>query len=209
MKNYKKVVTFLLVTLMVLSMSVAVLAEQTNTNAVNIRSGPSTSSALVGQVAKGTTFVVSFETVGETLNGSNVWYYIIDIACAAGSKHNIDGQSGYIHSSFVSGHTSSSSTSHPQSASQAFGSSTLKYGSRGNYVKNVQEALRKGGYYSGEIDGIYGGQTTTAVENFQRVYHYLLEENEFDSVVDGLVGPKTRSALWQIYGDHLKKHGFM
>ena len=34
-----------------------------------------------------------------------------------------------------------------------------KYGSRGNEVTQIQTKLKRWGYYSGSIDGIYGTQT--------------------------------------------------
>ena len=43
-----------------------------------------------------------------------------------------------------------------------------KYGSRGNEVKQIQEKLKRWGYYKGNVDGIYGSQTLEAVKYFQR-----------------------------------------
>ena len=43
-----------------------------------------------------------------------------------------------------------------------------KYGSRGSEVRTIQEKLKRWGYYNGNIDGIYGSQTTAAVKSFQR-----------------------------------------
>ena len=41
-------------------------------------------------------------------------------------------------------------------------------GSTGNEVRNIQSRLRAWGYYSGEVDGVYGTQTMNAVKQFQR-----------------------------------------
>ena len=43
-----------------------------------------------------------------------------------------------------------------------------KYGSRGSEVTQIQTKLKRWGYYSGSIDGIYGTQTVNAVKYFQR-----------------------------------------
>ena len=44
----------------------------------------------------------------------------------------------------------------------------LRRGSTGSTVSQLQTKLRSMGYYSGNIDGIYGSATETAVRNFQR-----------------------------------------
>ena len=62
----------------------------------------------------------------------------------------------------------------------------LKQGSRGDDVKTVQTKLKRWGYYSGNVDGIYGSQTRKAVEYFQR-------KNGLK--VDGIVGRATFAAL--------------
>lgn len=56
----------------------------------------------------------------------------------------------------------------------------LRYGSRGEDVKQLQEMLGI------KADGIFGQQTRTAVRNFQR---------EHDLEVDGIVGDETWNAL--------------
>ena len=52
--------------------------------------------------------------------------------------------------------------------------------------KSVQSKLKDLGYYTGNIDGIYGPLTRSAVINFQRDYGLS---------VDGFVGPETLGAL--------------
>ena len=50
-----------------------------------------------------------------------------------------------------------------------FSASALsKYGSRGQEVKEIQTRLKKWGYYSGSVDGIYGTATKNAVIKFQK-----------------------------------------
>lgn len=61
-----------------------------------------------------------------------------------------------------------------------------KYGSRGSEVTQIQTKLKRWGYYTGNIDGIYGSQTIAAVKYFQR-------KNGLS--VDGIAGPKTLAAM--------------
>ena len=53
-------------------------------------------------------------------------------------------------------------------------------------ILNVQKRLSELGLYSGEIDGINGSRTKTAVKNFQ---------SKAGLTSDGIIGPKTLSAL--------------
>jgi len=62
----------------------------------------------------------------------------------------------------------------------------LRIGSRGPYVEALQLALTRAGYRAGAIDGIFGGQTQSAVLQFQR---------DHNLAVDGIVGPLTQAAL--------------
>ncbi len=61
-----------------------------------------------------------------------------------------------------------------------------KYGSRGEEVKQIQTKLKRWGYYSGSVDGIYGSQTLAAVKLFQK-------KNKL--TVDGIAGTKTLQAM--------------
>ena len=61
-----------------------------------------------------------------------------------------------------------------------------KYGSRGEEVKTIQEKLKRWGYYSGNVDGIYGTQTVEAVKSFQR---------KNGLTVDGIAGEKTLAKM--------------
>ena len=61
-----------------------------------------------------------------------------------------------------------------------------KYGSRGNEVKKIQTKLKRWGYYSGSVDGIYGSGTLAAVKKFQK---------KNGLTVDGIAGTKTLQAM--------------
>lgn len=63
---------------------------------------------------------------------------------------------------------------------------TLARGDRGEAVRKVQRLLQNGGYLSGEIDGVYGGQTEAAVCAFQK---------EQGLTVTGAVDPQTENRL--------------
>ena len=61
-----------------------------------------------------------------------------------------------------------------------------KYGSRGSEVRTIQEKLKRWGYYTGNVDGIYGSLTVSAVKKFQ-------QKNGL--TVDGIAGTKTLNAM--------------
>ncbi|HBM75301.1 MAG TPA: spore cortex-lytic enzyme [Clostridiaceae bacterium] len=61
-----------------------------------------------------------------------------------------------------------------------------RWGSRGPTVVEIQRRLKNWGYYKGNLDGIYGVKTYSAVLNFQK-------KNGLSS--DGVVGSRTLAAL--------------
>lgn len=61
-----------------------------------------------------------------------------------------------------------------------------KYGSRGEEVRQIQTKLKRWGYYSGNVDGIYGSQTQKAVRWFQ---------SKNGLTVDGIAGKNTLNAM--------------
>lgn len=58
----------------------------------------------------------------------------------------------------------------------------LKKGSHGNPVRRAQKRLTLGGWDTGGVDGIFGGDTESAVKDFQ---------GDRGLAVDGIVGPQT------------------
>lgn len=67
---------------------------------------------------------------------------------------------------------------------EAVGISSL--GSRGTEVRNIQTRLKKWGYYTGAVDGIYGTATKKAVIAFQK---------KNGLTPDGICGKKTLAAI--------------
>lgn len=61
-----------------------------------------------------------------------------------------------------------------------------KYGSRGQEVRTIQDKLKRWGYYTGNVDGIYGSLTVSAVKRFQ-------QKNGL--AVDGIAGRNTLKAM--------------
>lgn len=61
-----------------------------------------------------------------------------------------------------------------------------KTGSRGNEVRQIQQRLKNWGYYTGEVDGIFGVETKKAVMSFQR---------KNGLTVDGIAGNATLKAM--------------
>ena len=53
-------------------------------------------------------------------------------------------------------------------------------------VKTIQTKLKRWGYYTGAVDGIYGPKTKAAVKSFQK---------KNGLTADGIVGKKTAAAL--------------
>ena len=63
---------------------------------------------------------------------------------------------------------------------------TYRQGSKGDTVRTIQTKLKRWGYYSGTVDGVYGKQTAEAVKYFQR---------QNGLTADGVCGSKTLAAL--------------
>lgn len=63
---------------------------------------------------------------------------------------------------------------------------SLRLGSSGEEVKTLQTKLKRWGYYSGSIDGVFGAETKKAVISFQK---------KNGLTADGIVGDATKKAL--------------
>ena len=63
---------------------------------------------------------------------------------------------------------------------------TLRRGSTGALVRELQTKLKRWGYYTGAVDGVFGAATEKAVRLFQK---------KNGLTVDGVVGAKTAAAL--------------
>lgn len=74
------------------------------------------------------------------------------------------------------------------SASSADTNVSLKKGSTGTDVRNLQYVLYELGYFDGQIDGVYGDTTVDAVRAFQI--------NNSVTPVDGVAGPKTLKVIY-------------
>jgi len=75
----------------------------------------------------------------------------------------------------------------------------LKYGSRGEDVKNVQEILSNLAYNPGYIDGIFGEKTELAVTQFQEDHNLY---------ADGVVGSNTWNALVSALKTHIDEQNY-
>lgn len=71
---------------------------------------------------------------------------------------------------------------------ETFSNATIKQGSSGDDVYELQGRLTYLGYFNGKIDGIFGSETRNAVTWFQW---------KFGLKSDGIVGPKTKLMLWK------------
>lgn len=68
---------------------------------------------------------------------------------------------------------------------------TLKYGSTGSQVTNLQNCLNAANFkLKGKVDGVFGPDTLQALKRFQSIYT--------PQEVDGVAGPNTRAALKKV-----------
>lgn len=74
----------------------------------------------------------------------------------------------------------------PTKSSTSTSSSTLKEGSSGTRVKELQQRLKDLGYYKGSVDGKFGAGTTAAVKAFQKANNLT---------ADGKAGTNTLKVL--------------
>ena len=82
--------------------------------------------------------------------------------------------------------TTATTTQHTSTQPLPVPTTTLKAGSNGAQVKELQRALAQLGYKPGTVDGIFGPNTEAAVVRFQTAAKLA---------ADGVVGPLTLAAL--------------
>ena len=135
---------------------------------VNVRKSGSTDSEAIAAVSHGDRVEITGrkgEWYSVTVNGKNGWIiddYLIRLKDAA-----------------------------PEPQSGKTGSSSLKSGSRGSSVKELQNSLIYLGYLKGGADGVFGKNTEKAVELYQK-------QNRLK--VDGIAGRQTVNAVSQESG---------
>ncbi|EFM13123.1 spore cortex-lytic enzyme [Paenibacillus curdlanolyticus YK9] len=78
--------------------------------------------------------------------------------------------------------------SDPGKSAETFSSATIKMGSSGKDVYELQGRLKFLGFYSGKVDGNFGTTTLNAVKWFQW---------KFGMTADGVVGAKSKLKLWE------------
>lgn len=81
---------------------------------------------------------------------------------------------------------------HTDQSLETFSNATLKQGSTGKDVYELQGRLKHLGFYDGKVDGDFGPKTKKAVTWFQW---------KFGLKSDGVVGAKTKLKLWQATKD--------
>ena len=86
-----------------------------------------------------------------------------------------------------------SQTSPLPSSSQPAVDVLSQYGSRGEEVTKIQTRLKSWGYFSGEVTGYYGSQTTEAVKRFQKK-HGLSATGVADQKTLALIGISSSSS---------------
>ncbi|MGI6161111.1 MAG: peptidoglycan-binding protein [Christensenellales bacterium] len=152
-------VLILAVVLLFSAMPIAGAAANTgviNAQDVNLRSGAGTHTSSILKMDKGTQVVVN----GVSGNWVSVTY----------GKH-----AGYVYSDYVDG---------PQAKANA--DPTLRYGSKGKEVTDLQNGLIQLGYLDYWATGQFGSLTREAVIKFQR---------DHNIIVDGIAGPQTKQKL--------------
>jgi len=92
-------------------------------------------------------------------------------------------------SSLYGDQAKSSGSSSSSSSGSAQINRTLKLGSKGSDVAELQKRLNALSFNAGTPDGIFGSKTLNAVRAFQKAHGLT---------VDGIVGPKTRAAYIQV-----------
>ena len=130
-------------------------------NKVRFRAGAGTNHKILSHFYKGDKVLF--------ISQSGSWCYV-----------EYNGKKGYVHSDYVSKNSTTT-----QNVSATVNYPTIKYGSKGDSVKDAQNKLNKYGYKL-DADGMFGNKTKSATINFQK-------KNKLSQ--DGIIGPKTLKEL--------------
>ncbi|MBQ8537679.1 MAG: peptidoglycan-binding protein [Clostridia bacterium] len=109
------------------------------------------------------------------------------------NKLTVDGIAGLNTLNKLYGKETGKTSSTAGSAENSGAYTTLRYGSKGTPVKNMQQVLKTLGYLTGGVDGHYGSHTLQAVKAFQKANGL---------VADGVAGSQT---LQKLYGTSAEK----
>ena len=139
-----------------------------------LREKPSTSSRAILTVPQNTTVII--------LDIVNEWMYVQH----GKSKGYIRGDLFYDTTKRESGVTTAGQNQGSQKMSAWLPSVLLRYGMRGDAVKQLQEALLTLGFDALTVDGVFSENTESMVKAFQQNYGLAS---------DGIVGEKTRAVL--------------
>ena len=159
MKKWKAALILVLLLCMIPLCAAMAKTGKVTASSLNMRKTASSDSKVVGVLREGDKV-----TIKET---SGSWYKV-----SSGNK------TGYVAKKYIKitnsssgdsgkSKSSNSKSSNSKSKNKSSGSSdgTCGPGDSGSAVKKVQQRLKKLGYYSGTVDGDYGGGTKTAVKN--------------------------------------------
>ena len=171
MQPLKRSIAAVLLIAMILSMLPEAMAATTYTGTINtdkvfFRINASTSSVYYCQLSKGTKVTVSgvkgdFYKVTYNKNTGYVMKKYVTLSSAAEKALNGSSSSGSAAStSKYANITSISKLGDPPDYTQ--------YGSSGDSVEKLQQALKIKGYYKGAVDGKFGDGTRSAVKAYQK-----------------------------------------
>lgn len=204
MKNIKKIIALVLALMSIMAIAIpALAATQTvtvdtysprgNGGSLNMRSSASSGASIIKTIPNNTVLTVTYTYKTDT------WY-----------KTTYGGKTGYVMGKFMrfsdGTYGGPSSSTHPQSQGEAFNCDNINYiqnGHQGNSVRNVQLCMVAAGYLSANgVDGVFGNNTEAAVYSYQLAYPDECGDP------DGIVGPATKTSLWERYETLLRQEGY-
>lgn len=131
-----------------------------NAGSLKLRSRKSQDSIVMVELKRGDQLTI--------LDVSDDWY-----------KVEFDNYTGYVMKEYIK-------TSGAVSVSQSTSDGNLRNGSKGSQVKELQQGLKRSGFFNGKVDGVFGDGTEAALKVFQ-------QKNGLKA--DGIAGPATFKAL--------------